>query len=264
MIDRDTALALFLRRLTAAAPVDAAAVAAIEGLPCTVRSAAAGQYLLREGDPPRVCTLLLSGFIYRHKIVGDGGRQIVGIAMKGDIIDVQQMMLGVADHNVQALTDTVVAAFPSADLLARAETNAGIAKALWHYSLIESSITREWLTNTGRRDARTRTAHLVCELALRCELAGLCERQSFQLPMTQEQLGDTLGLTAVHINRTLRSLEEDGLIERTKRSITVADWPKLHDAGDFSPAYLHLESMPDRLAAPTGRRQASAVPAMAG
>lgn len=117
-----------------------------------------------------------------------------------------------------------------------------IGRAMWYETLIDASIFREWTLNVGRRDARTRTAHLLCEFALRLEAVGLGERCRYELPMTQEQLADALGLTSVHTNRTLKTLTEDGLITRTHRSVQISDWPALMAVGDFDPAYLHLGS----------------------
>jgi CRP-like cAMP-binding protein len=115
-----------------------------------------------------------------------------------------------------------------------------IGRAMWYETLVDGSIFREWTLNVGRRNARARAAHLLCEFALRLELAGLGERCDYELPMTQEQLGDALGLTSVHTNRTLMSLGQAGLITRTNRAIQIIDWPGLAQIGDFDAAYLHL------------------------
>ncbi|MES2339419.1 MAG: Crp/Fnr family transcriptional regulator [Pseudomonadota bacterium] len=227
-------------RLQANAPLDDAELAALRSLHATVRPFEPGQYLLREGDRPKQCSFLVSGFVYRHKIVGDGGRQIVAVHLPRDFVDVQQFLLATADHNVQALTAGALLMVPSEDLIAISRRHPGIAIALFHQMLIEASIAREWMTNTNRRDSRARTAHLLCELAVRSEAAGLGPRENFSLPMTQEQLGDALGLTAVHVNRTLKALSAEKLIERDRRSVRIIDWPALCYIGDFATSYLHL------------------------
>ena len=112
---------------------------------------------------------------------------------------------------------------------------------MWLDTLIDGSIFREWIANVGRRDARTRLAHLLCEFALRLKVAGLATSGRYELPMTQEQLADATGLTSVHINRTIRGLELDGFIERDDpRSIHITDWDRLAEIGDFQSEYLHL------------------------
>lgn len=115
---------------------------------------------------------------------------------------------------------------------------------MWLETLAEGSIFREWIANIGRRDARSRVAHLLCEIAVRLQSAGLITGNRYELPMTQEQLGDATGLTPVHVNRTLQKLHGDGLITRDKRSITIENWKALSGVADFNPGYLHLDDAP--------------------
>ncbi len=213
---------------------------ALFALPYRVINLRPQEHLIREGDKPQHSCLMLSGFSIRHKIAGNGGRQIFSIQMKGDLADLQNSLLGIADHNLQALTKVEAALIPVEAVLEIAFSYPKIGRAMWHETLVDGSIFREWTLNVGRRDARTRTAHLLCEFALRLEVAGLGERCRYVLPMTQEQLADALGLTSVHTNRTLMSLSSDGLITRTNRSVSIENWPGLIEAGDFDPAYLHL------------------------
>ena len=235
-----TPLEILYKRLNSNFKLGATEQNALSALEMSVREFEPGQYILREGDRPRYCFYLTDGYVYRHKIVGDGGRQIVSIHVPGDFVDVQNILLDYADHNIQALTATTLITVPVDDLMKVAMEHGSINRTLWRETLVEASIMREWIANIGRRDARSRTAHMLCEVALRREKAGLGARETFDLPMTQEQLGDALGLTAVHVNRTLKSLENDGLIVRSKRSVTVADWNGLQSVGDFTSNYLHF------------------------
>jgi CRP-like cAMP-binding protein len=198
------------------------------------------EYMVREGDKPQGSSLILSGFAIRHKVAGNGGRQIFSIHMKGDLADLHNSLLGLADHNLQALTLVEAAVIPVEAIQDIAFTRPAIGRAMWHETLVDASIFREWTLNVGRRDARTRTAHMLCEFALRLAEAKLGERCHYELPMSQEQLADALGLTAVHTNRTLMSLASDGLITRTHRSVRIDNWPELVKVGDFDPAYLHF------------------------
>ncbi|HEX8257922.1 MAG TPA: Crp/Fnr family transcriptional regulator [Allosphingosinicella sp.] len=223
--------------------------AAMLALPHTLRTVEPSKYIVREGDRAENACLLRSGFAFRHKTVGDGGRQIVAIHMKGDLVDLQNSLLRTADHSVQALTEAEIALIPRRAIVELCARNAIVAQAMWLDTLVDGSVFREWIANVGRRDARSRTAHVLCEFAIRQESAGLGERGEYELPMTQEQLADVLGLTPVHVNRTLKSLEADGLISRNKRSVTIGSWENLRAAGDFSPAYLHLELIEDGSAA---------------
>jgi CRP-like cAMP-binding protein len=218
---------------------------ALLALPHVLRTIEPQGFVVREGDRPTHSCLLRSGFLYRHKIVANGARQIVAVHMSGDMVDLQNSLLRFADHSVQALTRSEVAYIPREAIQELAYSRPAVGMALWHDTLVDGSIFREWIANIGRRDARARIAHLLCEFALRLESAGIGEHGCYELPMTQEQLADTTGLTPVHVNRTLRTLDEDGLIVRDRRSVTVTDWNKLAAAGDFQSGYLHLPE--DRL-----------------
>src|SRR3954447_3772462 len=234
------ALAPMVRQLSTREDLSEADRDAIFALPFTVRKVQAGQYLVWDGDKPQNSCLLLSGFAYRHKIAGNGGRQIVSIHMRGDIVDLQNSLLGTADHNVQMLTAGEIAMIPVEAMRELAFRYPAVGMAMWYETLVEGSIFREWVLNIGRRDARTRIAHLLCELALRMERAGLGEHVNYELPITQEQLADSVALTSVHVNRTLMKLEADGLITRNRRMITVVDWRKMMTEADFEPRYLHI------------------------
>ena len=215
---------------------------AVLALPYVTRTIKAGQILVWEGDRPANCCLILSGFAFRHKVAGNGLRQILSVHMRGDLADVHNAMLRTADHNLQMLTDGEVAMIPLEAVLKLMARRPNVAAAIWHESLVDGAIFREWIVNVGRRDARTRVAHLLCELALRQEQAGLGDRLAYRMPMTQEQLADATGLTSVHVNRMLRDLDDDGLISRHQRHVTVADWRALAKAGDFNANYLHVEA----------------------
>lgn len=199
-----------------------------------------GSFLVREGDRATHCRVLLSGFAYRHKCTGEGERQILSIHLRGDLIDLPNVMLDMADDNIQALTDVSVALIPAEEILALALASPSIAKAMWADTMVDASILREWLLNVGQRDARQRISHLICELALRQEDAGLCGKGQYHWPLTQEQLGETTGLTSVHVNRTLQKLRADRLLRTSGRQLIVADWERLKVAGDFTSGYLHL------------------------
>ena len=200
----------------------------------------AGTYIAREGDRADRCCVLLAGFAYRHRVVGSGARQILSIHVSGDIVDLQNSLFEWADHNVQTLTRAEVALIPRQAVLDLCAQIPAIGQALWIDTLVDASVFREWIANVGRRGARQRIAHLFCEVALRQEAAGLCDRPHYQWPMTQEQLGDATGLTSVHVNRVLQGLRRDRLISTANRSVTVIDWPRLQEAGDFNRSYLHL------------------------
>jgi CRP-like cAMP-binding protein len=230
-----------IRRLETRAPLFPEDREAIRALPFVFRSLDPAAYLVREGEPPEHCALLLSGFAYRHKVTGEGERQILAVHMPGEFLDLQNSFLEVADHNVQALTRVDVGMIPIAALRRLAEQYPLVGRAMWIDTLIDSAIFREWLVNVGRRNSISRMAHLLCEFALRLEAAGLAKDGRYELPMTQEQLADATGLTPVHVNRVLKELGRLELIDRDRRAVRIVDWNGLQQIGDFSTRYLHME-----------------------
>jgi CRP-like cAMP-binding protein len=231
-----------LRRLDRRSPLDAADRQALEAVPHSIRKIHAGGHIIRDGDRPEFCSLLLSGFAYRYKLTGEGGRQIISLHVAAEFLDLQHMFLGLADTSVQTLTEAEVALIPMGALEELALSNPAIGRALWIDTLIDASIFREWVVNVGRRDSRSRIAHMLCEFSLRLEAAGLASGHRYELPMTQEQLADAVGLTSVHVNRVLRQLGEEGLISRDRRHVVIEDWNRLRQTGDFNERYLHHDS----------------------
>lgn len=240
MLTESQALAPLVRKLSLHAPLSEDDQSALLALPHAVRTLETGQYVVREGDLPTHSCLVVSGFAIRHKIAGNGGRQIVNVHVSGDMVDLQNSLLTTADHNVQALSRMVAAFIPRDAIVELAFSRGAVGKALWLETLVEGSISREWITNVGRRDARTRLAHLLCEFAYRLDAVGMGPECNYELPMTQEQLADTIGLTPVHVNRTLKALDAAGLTKRSKRSVVITDLQKLAEIGDFRSTYLHL------------------------
>jgi CRP-like cAMP-binding protein len=234
-------LALLVKRLAALSPLDQADRQSIMDLPHTLGTVRAREYIVREGSEATHSCLLRSGFVMRHKTVANGARQIVSVHMTGDMINLQNSLLKRADHSVQAVTDAELTLIPGTAIIELAMARPAVAMAMWLDTLIDGAIFREWIANVGRRDARARTAHVLCEFAIRQEKSGLANRSKYDLPLTQEQLADAVGLTPVHVNRTLKALEASGLIERDRRTVTIADWSALSRVGDFDESYLYFD-----------------------
>ena len=238
-----------IRKLGYWSELDAADREGILALPHRVKRIERNGFIVRERDRTTHSCLLVSGFAMRHKIVASGARQIVAIHMKGDLVDLQNSFLGVADHGVQVLTDSEVALIPREAVKQLAFDRPRVGMAMWFDTLVDASVFREWIANVGRRDAHTRIAHLLCEFSLRLKVAGLGEATDYELPMTQEQIADCTGLTPVHVNRMMKRLEQEKLITRsTSRSVTIGNWNNLADAGDFDSNYLHLNENEPALA----------------
>ena len=203
-----------------------------------------GDALARFGDHPLSSKLLLQGFICRCRDMADGGRQIMAIHVPGDFIDLQSFPLKVMDHDLVALTPGKVAVVSHADLNRVTEAHPHLTRLLWMATLIDASIHREWLVTFGRREAVARVAHLLCEIYLRLEIGELTHGYSFDFPISQSTLADTLGLSTVHTNRVIQRLRATGFVTWEKGRVEIRNWPELVALAEFDPTYLHLVKEP--------------------
>jgi CRP-like cAMP-binding protein len=200
----------------------------------------AGHVLIDEGSCTDKVFLLLEGWACRYKVLEDGRRQIVAFLIPGDLCDIHIFILKTMDHAIGLLSDATVAMIPKDDMLRLIEQSPLINRALWWSTLIDEAILREWLVNSGQRDAYHRIAHLFCEMWLRMKRVGLVDGPGFRLPLTQEDLADTMGLTSVHVSRVLKRLRSDGLITLKSKQLEIHDVHHLMEIAHFDPGYLHL------------------------
>ncbi|MFB0613921.1 Crp/Fnr family transcriptional regulator [Aurantiacibacter poecillastricola] len=212
----------------------------IAGLSATAQRLCVGTVLIEEGDRPEDVIYLVEGWAARYKILPDGRRQIVAILIPGDLCDVQVFTLKEMDHSIALLSDAKVARIPKRTMLQTMEDTPRIARAMWWSTLVDEAVLREWLVNMGQRNAFERLAHLFCELWLRLKQVGLTSGHGFHLPLSQEGLADTMGLTPVHINRTLQRMREERLITLRSGELVIEDIERLQKIADFNPNYLHL------------------------
>ena len=230
----------FIRKLEAFGPLPDRDKRALELATGRTRRVGAGRALVREGDSPTECQLILQGFAYRHRTLDDGQRQIMSFELPGDLCDLHGFLLGRADHAVATLTPCMVATLPHEVLADWLEARPAVARALWRGTLVDAAVFQTWLLNIGRRTARGRIAHMLCEVLQRLQAVGLAEDGGGTLPIPPAEIADALGLSVVHVNRTLRRLHGEGLITSDDEQVTIADPPGLQAAGGFDPAYLFL------------------------
>lgn len=245
MSDAISPLASFVLKLNSRYALGEADQSALLSLAHSCRTYEPAAYLVREGESPRLhCRMIVTGFAYRHKLLPNGDRQIVRILLPGDIVDLQQLVLERSDHNVQSLTRTSVLEIDSIGLRQLAFDRPAVGRAMWADGIREASIGYEHMVNIACRQARPRVAHLLCDFAVRMEIAGLATGDTYQLPITQEQIGDAVGLTGIHVNRTLKALVAEGLITYRKASLTILDRKRLREVAEFTSFYLHLDQGP--------------------
>ena len=244
MTDITSPLSLLVRRLAALSALDSDDRAAIMRLPYRWRTYERGSYILRDGDTRRsYCSVAITGLAYRHKIASNGSRQIIGLVMPGEAMDFQQLMLNRYDHSIQAAANIEVAELERADLTNLAFGRKNIGNAVWTDALVSSSIYQEWLVNIGCRNAKSRIAHFFCEFVARADAPMAPNGGKYLLPMTQEQIGDATGLTSVHVNRMIKVLVDDKVIEHERPFVIVNDHRRLCKIAGFDPAYLHFDQL---------------------
>lgn len=204
-----------------------------------VREFTEKQDILRDGERPDHIHLILDGWAARYKIQDDGSYFIVALLVPGDFCDLHTTVLSRMDHGIMALTDCKVSRVDSDRLDDLITQNNRLTKALWWMTLVDEAVLRQWVINASRRTPMA-IAHLLCELHLRLRAVDLVKDRCFDLPLTQVELGECTGASVVHINRSLKKLRDNGLIEPRHDSIYIPDVAALEEAASFDDAYLHL------------------------
>jgi CRP-like cAMP-binding protein len=203
-----------------------------------------GEDMVREGDRPTESTVLITGLAARYSLLRDGRRQITALHVPGDFVDLHSFYVKTMDHAVMALTSCTIGAVPHETLHGIFENHPHLARVLGVHIAVDGAIHRRWIVSMGRQSALEQAAHLLCELFLRLRVVGLTEDYSFKLPLTQAGLGDTLGLSTVHVNRVLQELRKEGLITWRGETVVIEDWPRLQEIAEFDPTFLSQESEP--------------------
>jgi CRP-like cAMP-binding protein len=229
-------------RLQAYTKLSQADIAAIDQLTRKgIRQVGARRDLIREGDKPRSVFLILEGWACRYKQLPDGRRQVVSFFIPGDICDFNIYILKQMDHTVGAISQIKVAEIGRDEFESMMAEHPRITQALFWDELVSVAIQREWTLNLGQRTAYERIAHLLVEMFMRLQVVGLTDGNRCDFPLTQNDIADATGLTAVHVNRTLQDLRRDGLVELHSRTLIIPDMQRLKGAALFNDNYLHLE-----------------------
>lgn len=193
--------------------------------------------LLKENDKPGHCCLILNGYAYSSKTSASGERQILSLHIPGEIPDLHSLHVAM-DHDLTTMTECTVGLIPHDAILALL-ARPNIAKALWRETILQASISREWIVNVGRRESLARLAHVLLELRHRLTTAGRSKNGSFELPITQSEWADCLGISTVHVNRVLQHLRRQRIIALERNTYRLLDVCKLVEVSQFNPNYLH-------------------------
>ncbi len=209
-----------------------------------VRDVAADEVIIQQGVELTTSTLLIDGILCRFKDLRGGERQITELHVAGDFADLHSFTLKRLEHDVMALTPARLATVPHERLREITERFPHLTRVYWFSTNLDAAIHREWTLSIGRRPAIARIAHLICELFVRLEIVGLTREKSFDCALTQTDIADCVGLTPVHVNRTLQTMRRRKLIVWEKRHLAICDWDALRAVAEFNPDYLYLERKP--------------------
>lgn len=236
------------RKLELFAPLSSDDAALLDSVVQRKRAVPARTGIISEGEQPSDVRLVFSGFACRYKLLPNGNRQILAYLVPGDFCDLHVFILKEMDHGIETISPCEIVEIPRARILELIH-RPNIARALWWVALVDEATLREWLVNLGQRDAGHRIAHLFCEMHLRLKSIGLAQGDTFSLPITQTELADTMGLSSVHVNRSLQDLRGAGLVQFKSGNLTIPDIKRLWQWCDFKSNYLHLDG---------GRQEANA------
>ncbi|HEY3947775.1 Crp/Fnr family transcriptional regulator [Phenylobacterium sp.] len=232
----------FLRRLNRYGPPSAEERAALIEILTPPAAIPAGHEIIRQFSQPRNSTLLISGTVGRLVTLKRGAQQITALQVPGDFVDLHAFLLGNLDHSIVALSECLIATVAHDDLRQITNRYPRLGRSLWFLTLVDAAIHRQWLAVLGRREAVARVAHVLCELYVRIKDVGLADDNRFELGLTQVQMADVLGLSAVHINRVAQALRRRGLVSWDRHGhVQIRDWAALEELAEFDPAYLQLE-----------------------
>lgn len=221
--------------------LDTREVAALAECVSRITDYAAGQDIVREHDYCTESSLLISGWAYRYSDLADGRRQTLALHMAGDFVDLHSFQLRRMDHSVRTLSAATVASVPHENLTRITEAFPHLTRQLWYTTLIDAAIMRRWMLGLGQRSALENTAHLFCEIYHRARVVDLVVDDAFNFPLTQTEIGEALGLSAVHTNRVLQQLRAQKVLATSGRTVKILDLARLEDLAGFDPTYLNLD-----------------------
>jgi CRP-like cAMP-binding protein len=213
----------------------------LEDAACTVKDYPARHHLVRRGEPVDVSMMLIEGYVTRYMDDREGYRQLVSVHIPGDFVDLHGFPTGRLDHDIGTLGPVRMALFDHKTLIGITERHPQLTRFLWFATLTDAAMHREWIFRLGRLGADGRLAHFFCELNARLEMVGLARDGRFDLPLTQPDLAEACGLTGVHVNRTLRSLREQGLLVFKSGQVEIVDHAGLCAVAEFESDYLYSD-----------------------
>ncbi len=233
----------FVKHLSLIGQVSEAARQGLLSLKGQVCDIDRGTDLLHIGDKPTNVVVVLQGMLQRYTLDAEGHRQIHSFYLANEVPSLESLHIDTMDNTLGAVTPSTVGLVPHADLFRLMDLHPSLTGLFWRETLIQGSIYREWLMRNSQKVAPGQMAHLFCEMFMRSKLRGLHQENSCALPITQEDLGAALGMSSVHVNRTLMMLRSTNLVEFRDAVLTISDFDRLAEMAGFDPGYLHIKAV---------------------
>lgn len=241
----DVAYSPLSTRLSRYYRLNADDIATLEALPHKQLAFGAKTPIVSRGDVVDQLMLLISGWVVRCRYTRSGSRQIIHILLPGDIVTPDVFVLRRSDHEISTLSEANVRLISPRAVQDAFQKSARIAAAFWWAAALEDAVAREQILRLGRRSAIERVPHLFLELHRRLLLVHQATEENFLLPITQLDIADALGLSSVHVSRTLRKLVHEKLIHYDGTLIGIPSVEALASFCDFDTRYFHLDSTID-------------------
>lgn len=219
--------------------------AVLENISRKMRKIPPNQDIIAEGTRPENVHVIMDGFACRYKLLSDGKRQIMAFLVPGDFCDLHVAILGEMDHSIGTPWGCSIVEIAKETIDELGQNHPRIMRALWWATLVDEGVLRSWLVSMGQRPADRQMAHLICELLVRLQTVGYADENGFEFPLSQIDLADTLGLSVVHVNRTLQFLRGKHLIIWKHKRVHIPNVRQLKAFADFNPKYLHLSPRKD-------------------
>ncbi len=213
---------------------------ALRGLAGRLRDVPAGRNIIDLAARVEASSMLVSGLCGRYSALVSGARQFTEIGVPGDFVDLHGFVMKRLDHGVHAFSDCRVLDVPHDQLKVLTERHPHLTRLLWLETVVDAAIHRQWLLALGRQNAPARLARLICELYARLEAVDLARDLRMTLPLTQQELGEALGFSVVHANRTLQALRRRDLVTWRDQAVEILDWERLAQLAEFDADYLRL------------------------
>jgi CRP/FNR family transcriptional regulator len=214
---------------------------ALERLEENPRKVRRGAVIQRANDPVTELFVLRQGRVMSYVIMPDGSRQILRVYFSGDFIGSASTVYSKAPESLVALTDATLCPFDKHALRILIDEHPRVAALMFIISQTERVALTDRLASMGRTSAKSRVAAFLLDIVHRLRLMDSEITDRFDLRLTQEEIGDAVGLTSVHVNRMIRQMEAEGLISRTNGSIILLDERKLEEIGHYTNRYEDID-----------------------